>query len=91
MIDQKKDKRLAYLLSQTDEYILSLTLMVQQHKKEQMKKKHRGQRRKSDFEDEVEEGSRHVPVYDTETGQVLKGEDGPTSDQLEEWLAVHPG
>lgn len=91
MIDQKKDKRLAYLLGQTDEYISSLTVMVQQHKKEQMKKKHRGHRRKSDFEDEIEEGSRQVPVYDTETGQVVKGADGPTADQLEEWLAVHPG
>lgn len=92
LIDQKKDKRLAYLLSQTDEYISSLTLMVQQHKKEQMKKRrHKGQRRKSDFEDEVEEGSQRIPVYDTETGHVLKGEDGPTADQLEEWLASHPG
>lgn len=92
LIDQKKDKRLAYLLSQTDEYISSLTMMVQQHKKEQMKKKrHKGQRRKSDFEDEVEEGRQRIPVYDTETGHVLKGEDGPTADQLEEWLASHPG
>ncbi|CAB4058742.1 Probable global transcription activator SNF2L2,Chromatin structure-remodeling complex subunit snf21,Nuclear protein STH1/NPS1,Transcription activator BRG1,ATP-dependent helicase brm,Transcription regulatory protein SNF2 [Lepeophtheirus salmonis] len=33
LIDQKKDKRLAYLLSQTDEYINQLTDMVKQHKK----------------------------------------------------------
>merc|ERR1719481_2425693 len=34
LIDQKKDKRLAFLLSQTDEYINQLTDMVSQHKSE---------------------------------------------------------
>ena len=38
LIDQKKDKRLAFLLSQTDEYINQLTDMVKQHKKETRKK-----------------------------------------------------
>ncbi|XP_065202228.1 ATP-dependent helicase brm-like [Planococcus citri] len=38
LIDQKKDKRLAFLLSQTDEYIGNLTEMVKQHKVEQRKK-----------------------------------------------------
>ena len=37
MIDHEKDKRLAYLLQQTDEYVASLTDMVRQHK-EQLKK-----------------------------------------------------
>ena len=37
LIDQKKDKRLAYLLSQTDEYIANLMQMVQAHKAEQKK------------------------------------------------------
>ena len=32
LIDQKKDKRLALLLAQTDEYIANLTEMVKQHK-----------------------------------------------------------
>ena len=32
LIDQKKDKRLAFLLTQTDEYIGSLTEMVKKHK-----------------------------------------------------------
>jgi SWI/SNF-related matrix-associated actin-dependent regulator of chromatin subfamily A protein 2/4 len=45
MIDHEKDKRLAYLLSQTDEYIANLTDMVQQHKKELKKLKQK--RRKS--------------------------------------------
>jgi SWI/SNF-related matrix-associated actin-dependent regulator of chromatin subfamily A member 2/4 len=38
LIDQKKDKRLAFLLSQTDEYIGNLTEMVKMHKDEQKKK-----------------------------------------------------
>jgi len=38
LIDQKKDKRLAFLLSQTDEYIGNLTEMVKQHKAEQRRK-----------------------------------------------------
>jgi len=38
LIDQKKDKRLAFLLAQTDEYIGNLTEMVKQHKVEQKRK-----------------------------------------------------
>jgi len=38
LIDQKKDKRLAFLLSQTDDYINQLTDMVKQHKKDQKKR-----------------------------------------------------
>ena len=45
MIDHEKDKRLAYLLSQTDEYIANLTDMVKQHKEELKKLKQK--RRKS--------------------------------------------
>lgn len=46
LIDQKKDKRLAFLLSQTDEYIASLTEMVKQHKQEQRKKQQEEEKRK---------------------------------------------
>ena len=68
--------------------------MVQQHKREQRKKqiKDNRKRRKSDFDDdETPEGDRHVPVVDTETGHVLKGEDAPTADDLDTWLESHPG
>uniref|UniRef100_A0A671WJF4 SWI/SNF related BAF chromatin remodeling complex subunit ATPase 2 n=1 Tax=Sparus aurata TaxID=8175 RepID=A0A671WJF4_SPAAU len=46
LIDQKKDKRLAYLLQQTDEYVANLTTLVYEHKaaqaaKEKKKKKKR--------------------------------------------------
>ena len=48
MIDQQKDKRLAYLLQQTDEYVAGLTDMVKQHKEELKKlKKRRKSTRKS--------------------------------------------
>ena len=69
--------------------------MVQQHKREQRKKqlklKGNRARTKSDFDDETPDGDRHVPVVDTETGIVLKGEDAPTADELDAWLACHPG
>ena len=38
LIDQKKDRRLAFLLSQTDEYINQLSDMVGQHKTETRRK-----------------------------------------------------
>lgn len=94
LIDQKKDKRLAYLLAQTDEYVASLTKMVQQHKREQRKKhiKEHRKRRKSDYDDdETPDDDRHVPVVDTETGVVLKGDDAPVAHDLDEWLESHPG
>lgn len=46
LIDQKKDKRLAFLLSQTDEYIGNLTEMVKQHKLEQKRKQQEELRKK---------------------------------------------
>jgi len=44
LIDHKKDKRLAYLLSQTDEFITSLTSLVQEHKAETKRKSQRKRR-----------------------------------------------
>lgn len=46
LIDQKKDKRLAFLLSQTDEYIANLTEMVKQHKMEQQRKQEQEEQQK---------------------------------------------
>ena len=51
LIDQKKDKRLAFLLSQTDEYIKNLTDMVRQHKEDQRKLKERRKVRKKKKKD----------------------------------------
>ncbi|RVE67810.1 hypothetical protein OJAV_G00085560 [Oryzias javanicus] len=47
LIDQKKDKRLAYLLQQTDEYVANLTALVYEHKAAQAaKEKKRKKKRK---------------------------------------------
>uniref|UniRef100_A0AAQ5XBI3 SWI/SNF related, matrix associated, actin dependent regulator of chromatin, subfamily a, member 2 n=1 Tax=Amphiprion ocellaris TaxID=80972 RepID=A0AAQ5XBI3_AMPOC len=47
LIDQKKDKRLAYLLQQTDEYVANLTTLVYEHKAAQAaKEKKRRKKRK---------------------------------------------
>lgn len=52
LIDQKKDKRLAYLLAQTDEYISNLMTLVAQHK-EDLKKKKQKRKKKKDVKAEV--------------------------------------
>lgn len=49
LIDQKKDKRLAYLLQQTDEYVANLTELVRAHKAEQaLKEKKKKKKKKVD-------------------------------------------
>lgn len=49
LIDKEKDRRLAYLLQQTDEYIESLIEMVKQHKEElkKLKKRRKSSRRQT--------------------------------------------
>ncbi|CAH1967289.1 unnamed protein product [Acanthoscelides obtectus] len=90
LIDQKKDKRLAFLLSQTDEYISNLTEMVKQHKLEQAKKKKDEEKRKRK-QQKAQEPDRKVTVVETATGNKIKGENAPTFRQAEEWLKAHPG
>jgi len=87
LIDQKKDKRLAFLLSQTDEYINQLTDMVRQHKVEQ-KKKVREMKRAQKIEEMamIPESQLRVPVKNKVTGQVLKGDDAPLAMDLEQFL-----
>lgn len=103
LIDQKKDKRLAFLLSQTDEYICNLTQMVKQHKDDQRKKKEEDIRRKKKFKkdvlqsgnfvdvDDISADDLHVTVMDPNTGHRLSGEDGPLLRDLHRWLESHPG
>uniref|UniRef100_A0A0M3JP65 BHLH domain-containing protein n=1 Tax=Anisakis simplex TaxID=6269 RepID=A0A0M3JP65_ANISI len=43
-LDEKKDKRLVYLLKQTDEYVESLTGLVKQHQATEKRRK-RAERR----------------------------------------------
>lgn len=97
LIDQKKDKRLALLLSQTDEYIGKLTEMVKQHKMEQTRKQeaeqkaHKKKRSDLDEDDNSQMSDLHVTVVETATGKQLKGEDAPLASQLNVWLESHPG
>lgn len=102
LIDQKKDKRLAYLLQQTDEYVSNLTKLVVQHKIEQKKiKKKKKKKKKQEIEnpdlkealiDETSTASEtRVNVIETATGKVLSGEEAPLASQLEAWLEQHPG
>lgn len=46
LIDQKKDKRLAYLLQQTDEYVANLTTLVYEHKAAQAAKEKKRRRKR---------------------------------------------
>ncbi|XP_063906317.1 ATP-dependent helicase brm isoform X2 [Zophobas morio] len=98
LIDQKKDKRLAFLLSQTDEYIANLTEMVKQHKLEQKRKQQEEEKRKKKkkraegLDDDGSQGSdRPITVVEILTGKRLSGEDAPMLSQLQEWLLQHPG
>lgn len=90
LIDQKKDRRLAYLLQQTDEYVSSLINLVKQHK-EDVKKKHQAAKKKKRRlkDDESSNGEMRVNVVNVETGQVLSGEEAPLASQLEAWLEMN--
>ncbi|XP_076289717.1 ATP-dependent helicase brm isoform X1 [Lasioglossum baleicum] len=101
LIDQKKDKRLAFLLSQTDEYISNLTEMVKQHKIEQKRKQVEEQKRKKKKKKILQDGEggedgsnnedSRVGVMETATGRTLTGEDAPLMTQLQAFLESHPG
>ncbi|KAL4236408.1 Transcription activator BRG1 [Mactra antiquata] len=92
LIDQKKDKRLMYLLQQTDEYIDSLTKLVEEHKIDQKKKlKKRKKKKRSDEEEVVAGDETRVAVIEKATGKILTGEEAPLSSELKEWLAMNPG
>jgi len=91
LIDQKKDKRLAFLLSQTDEYINQLTDMVGQHKKE-TRRKLREMRRAQKQEERalIPEHLLRVNVKNSSTGVVLKGDVAPLATELEAFLDKNP-
>merc|ERR1719481_2196833 len=91
LIDQKKDKRLAFLLSQTDEYINQLTEMVGQHKQETTKKQKEIRRLQRQEEwARIPEHLKRVHVRNNSTGEVLKGDKAPLASELEEFLAKNP-
>jgi len=90
LIDQKKDKRLAFLLQQTDEYIVNLTEMVKQHKTEQRRKikEQRVKKKVHRSDDGTEIEDVHVTVVQTATGSTLSGEEAPLASQLQVSLKV---
>eukprot|EP00095_Tigriopus_kingsejongensis_P009239 maker-scaffold495_size155559-snap-gene-0.32 protein:Tk09239 transcript:maker-scaffold495_size155559-snap-gene-0.32-mRNA-1 annotation:"homeotic gene" len=98
LIDQKKDKRLAFLLSQTDEYINQLTDMVKQHKVEQVQKQ-KELRKKAKLEEQagamLDESSQmsdvRVHVKELSTGKIIRGDNAPLASELESWLEKNPG
>merc|ERR1712072_187350 len=76
LIDQKKDKRLAFLLSQTDEYINQLTDVVSQHKSEHKRRQAEIKRlQRAEEKARIPEHMRRVPVKNKNTGAILKGEE----------------
>lgn len=93
LIDQKKDKRLAYLLGQTDEYISNLTQLVKKHRMDIKRKKREHRKKRRELEGELGDmidkmdPEEHVAVVNTETGEMLTGADAPTASQVEEWLS----
>ncbi|KAM9587824.1 putative global transcription activator SNF2L2 isoform 3-T9 [Morphnus guianensis] len=60
LIDQKKDRRLAYLLQQTDEYVANLTNLVWEHKQAQAAKEKKKRRRRKKKAEESAEGMASV-------------------------------
>ncbi|XP_033111192.1 probable global transcription activator SNF2L2 [Anneissia japonica] len=99
LIDEKKDKRLHFLLSQTDQYIANLTDLVRQHQ-ETMKKKKKSKKKKrrrpdpsmDGLDDENSQSSDLiVKVIETATGKLISGPDAPRASQLDAWLEMHPG
>ena len=73
LIDQKKDKRLAFLLSQTDEYINQLTDMVGQHKSETRNKlKEMKRAQKQEERALIPDNQLRVTVRNKLTGKILR-------------------
>uniref|UniRef100_A0A4W6F050 SWI/SNF related BAF chromatin remodeling complex subunit ATPase 4a n=1 Tax=Lates calcarifer TaxID=8187 RepID=A0A4W6F050_LATCA len=70
LIDQKKDKRLAYLLQQTDEYVANLTELVRAHKAAQALKEKKKKKKKKVNKPEI-----------TESGAAALGPDGEPLDE----------
>ena len=91
LIDQKKDKRLAFLLSQTDEYINQLTDMVSQHKSEHKRRQAEIKRlQRAEEKARIPEHMRRIPVKNKNTGAILKGEEAPLLPELQMWLERNP-
>ncbi|KAK0402086.1 hypothetical protein QR680_016138 [Steinernema hermaphroditum] len=87
MLDEKKDRRLVFLLSQTDDYVNSLTGLVRKHQLNEKKKK-AIERKEAKNKDKEEI---RVHVRDCETGEILHGMEAPKADEIDAWMETHPG
>ncbi|GMS95686.1 hypothetical protein PENTCL1PPCAC_17861 [Pristionchus entomophagus] len=87
LLDEKKDKRLVYLLEQTDEFIRSLTGLVKAHQAAEKKKK-KEEKKMTKNEQQTEE--MHVHVREIATGKFLPPDETPGPEELETWLESHP-
>ncbi|GMT24306.1 hypothetical protein PFISCL1PPCAC_15603, partial [Pristionchus fissidentatus] len=87
LLDEKKDKRLVYLLEQTDEFIRSLTGLVKAHQTAEKKKKR--EEKKLQKTDQMQ-GEMHVHVREIATGKFLPPDETPGPEELEVWLESHP-
>ncbi len=99
LIDERKDKRLAFLLSQTDEYINQLTDMVKHHKKETRRKQREARKQQKREETSKIDGDENsqmsgevrIHVREISTGKILRGDEAPLASELEAWLEKNPG
>ncbi|CAF0773868.1 unnamed protein product [Rotaria sordida] len=89
LIDEKKDKRLAYLLSQTDAYIISLVNLVKEHQNDLKKKKMDKKPQSNYFNDD--QNYLYIKVKNITTGEIKDGPDAPLESELDNWLEKNPG
>ncbi len=84
LVNEKKDMRLAFLLSQTDEYIDSLTALVSEHQADLARKKAGKSGKRGDRKE-------FVRVHNPSTGEMLEGDDAPSLAELDAWLELNQG
>ena len=98
LIDEQKNRRLAFLLKQTDEHIDMMRQLVMEHQGNQ-KRLRRDQRRKqrvvarlsSQGQGEDELNKVRIPVRCLTSGKRKEGPDAPQFDDLEQFLEDNPG
>ena len=91
LIDQKKDKRLAFLLSQTDEYINQLTDMVGQHKSETRNKlKEMKRAQKQEERALIPDNQLRVTVRNKLTGKILRKDSAPLAIEVAAFIEANP-
>uniref|UniRef100_A0A915ETT0 Uncharacterized protein n=1 Tax=Ditylenchus dipsaci TaxID=166011 RepID=A0A915ETT0_9BILA len=92
LLDEKKDKRLVYLLQQTDEYVESLTGLVKQHQATEKKRKNDEKKEaKYALKQQTEGAELHMIVRNCATGEILTGDDVPNMEEIEDWIEKNPG